>query len=64
MNDLKRPAMTYKEQETTLNDPQRVRHNLQRSEPTYKSKKKKTRNDQQLVGFEIILQHGAIGSVL
>ena len=32
--------MTCKEQETTWNDPQRVRHNLQQPEPTYNEQKK------------------------
>ena len=45
------------------NDPQRVGHNLQKPEPTYKEQKK-MRNDQQQADFEIILQYGAIGSFL
>ena len=50
-NDLKRPEMTYNEQETTWNDAQRVRHNLEQP----------TQNNQQQADFEIILQYKAIG---
>ena len=39
-NDLKRPETTYNEQETTWNDPQRVRNNLQWPEPTNNERKK------------------------
>ena len=54
---------TYNKQETTWNNPQLVRHNLQRPEPTY-NKQKKALNDQQHADFEIILQYRAIGSLL
>ena len=36
----KRPKTTYNEQETTWNDPQRVRHNLQWPEHNYSKQKK------------------------
>ena len=36
----KRPKTTYNEQETTWNDPQRVRHNLQWPEHTYNEQRK------------------------
>ena len=48
----------------TWNDPQRVRRNLQRPKPTYNEQKKKKQNNQQQPDFEIILQYGAIGSLL
>ena len=59
----KRPEASYNKQETTWNVSQPVRHNLQWPEPTY-NKQKKMRNDQQQADFEIILQYGAIGSLL
>ena len=49
----KRPETTHNEKNTTYNDP-----NL----PT--TSKKKMRKDQQQADFEIILQYGAIGSLL
>ena len=39
-NDLKRPTTIYNEQETTWNDPQRIRHNLQWLEHTYNKQRK------------------------
>ena len=49
----KRPKTTHNELDTTYNDP-----NL----PT--TSKKKTWNNQQQPDFEIILQYGAVGSLL
>ena len=47
---MERPETTYKEQETTWNDPQQVRHNLQRSELTNNEQKRcETTNDKQIL---------------
>ena len=62
-DDLQQPETTYNEQETTWNDPQRVRQNLERPKSTYNGQEN-TQNDQQQIDFEIILQYGAIGSLL
>ena len=69
-NDMKRPETTCKKQETTWNELQQTRNDLERlttsskqPEPT-NNKQKKTRNDQQQQDFEIVLQYGAIGSLL
>ena len=56
-------AYNNNKQETTRNDPQRVRHYLQRAESTY-NEQKRMQNDQQQADSEIILQYGAIGSFL
>ena len=45
------------------NNTQQIRHNLQRAEPAY-NEQNKTRNSEQQADFEIILQYGAIGSLL
>ena len=58
-NNLQRPATTWKniyqtknnletiynEQETTCNDPKRVRHNLQLPKPTYSKQRKKKKKE-------------------
>ena len=62
-NDLQRPEKTYNKQETTWNDLQQLRNNQQRPDNIC-NEQKKTRNDQQQADFQIILQYGAIASLL
>ena len=65
--------MTYNEQEMTWNNLQQARNDLKwltmsKTQPTmiwtYQQRAKKMQNHQQQGDFEIILQYGAIGSLL
>ena len=58
----KRPETTYNEQETTWNNPQRVRHNLQWPKHTYNEQRKDVKRA--TTDFQIILQYWENASLI